>query len=267
MLHVFLSAAPAWSLLASFPPPPLKFTNWPIPQCYYWISKSREGAYITSPFVTLLPSFTLILSFIFLLFNNSLSALWPLIKMNSLCCRLLPPVSVISFSLALYWPSPPSPHLTYPSSLHFPWCPLYLPYHPSVHPLCPSLPSCLLSFPLPSLFSFNFSPSDTTVHHVPGSGHRPPLIRFYSSGLWKAEITLSSPPLAAATYCAIHHTWRMINTQALPLCPFLIPCSFLSSHFPLPPPPPPSPLHYISFFCLALYSPDLCEKTELVSPF
>ncbi len=25
-----------------------------------------------------------------------------------------------------------------------------------------------------SLFSFNFSPPDTTVHHVPGSGHQPP---------------------------------------------------------------------------------------------
>lgn len=65
------------------------------------------------------PPFSLILSFIFLFFNNSLSALSPLIKMNSLCCRLLP--SCLSLSrllslctlLTLFLKSPPSPSLTF----------------------------------------------------------------------------------------------------------------------------------------------------------
>ena len=126
------------------------------------------------------PSLSLTLSFIFLIFNNSLSALWPLIKMNSACCRLLPSrlslclclwlavVSLLCTVLTLFlkiFPSPPR--------LHLPWCPP----HPSVHRLPPGLPSARSSW-LPlrslSLFAFNFSPPDTTVHHVPGSGHWPP---------------------------------------------------------------------------------------------
>lgn len=74
-----------------------------------------------------LPWFTLILSFIFLLFNNSLSALWPLIKMNSLCCRLLP--SSPSFSLSQLSPFPlhfidPLPKISPPS--HLTYIPLYI---------------------------------------------------------------------------------------------------------------------------------------------
>lgn len=144
-------------------PPPS--TSWPIAQCYYWISESREEAYITSPFVTPHPPwFTLILSFIFFLFNNSLSALWPLIKMNSLCCRLLPSSLSLSFLKSLL---PPRPPLTYLPPYIF----LDVPYLP---PPSPSSPSCPPSTPLTSLFSFNFSPSDTAVHHEPGSGRQPP---------------------------------------------------------------------------------------------
>lgn len=267
MLHVFLSGALAWSLLASFPPPPpLKFTNWPIPQCYYWISKSREGAYITSPFVTLLPSFTLILSFIFLLFNNSLSALWPLIKMNSLCCRLLPPVAVISFSFALYWPSPPSPHLTYSASLHLPWCPLYFPTIPQFILFVPVYP--LVFSPFPSPF---FSPS-ISLH------------------LTQQSIMCRALDTGLLSYAFIHQDFEKQKSLSpllcwpLPLIALSITPGGWSIHKPFPSAPSSSPApfsHHISpfllllllytiflsFFCLALCSPDLCEKTELVSPF
>lgn len=87
----------------------LQSTRWPIPQCYYWIFRKLGGSI---HHISLCHPSPLLHSFFhssFFLFNNSLSALWPLIKMNSLCCHLL----LSSFSLsqlssfrsALYWPS------------------------------------------------------------------------------------------------------------------------------------------------------------------
>lgn len=38
--------------------------------------------------------------------------------------------------------------------------------------------------------------------------------------LKSTDHSLSSPPLAAATYCTIHHTWRMINTSPPPFSCF-----------------------------------------------
>lgn len=138
-------------------------TSWPIPQCYYWISGSQEGAYITSPFINPPPPSPPSHSFFhssFSFFNNSLSSLWPLIKMNSLCCRLLPssPSQSSPFSFAFYWPS--SLNLTpshLPSSLH-----LHPPPLPSIPQFTLFLPVCenLLSSLRPPLLSvlLHFSP-------------------------------------------------------------------------------------------------------------
>lgn len=129
-INVSLFAAPVWSLLAasykcSLPPflplPPLSPPAGPFLSVIIGFQKAGRGHISHLP-SSPLPSFTLILSFIFLLFNNSLSALWPLIKMNSLCCRLLPSspslylcLSVVSFPFALIDPLPKisPPHLTY----------------------------------------------------------------------------------------------------------------------------------------------------------
>lgn len=93
---VSLSAAPAWSSFAasykcSFLPsllPPPSPPAGPFLSVIIGFQKAGRGHISHLP-SSPLRSFTLILSFIFFLFNNSLSALWPLIKMNSLCCRLL----------------------------------------------------------------------------------------------------------------------------------------------------------------------------------
>lgn len=135
---------------------------------------------------------------------------------------LLSPLALISISVSqsssfsLRFIDPPVLKSHPPISRVFP---LTFSFFSPTLPFClPSVKSsCLPSIPLTSLFSFNFSLPDTAVHHVLGSGRRASLWRPHSSGLWKAEITHSSPPLAAATYCAIHHTWRMINTSPSPL--------------------------------------------------
>lgn len=122
------------------------------------------------------------------------------------------------FPLHLIDPLPPPPPHTH-AHLHFLDVLSVSPLIPLAHPLPPCLPSakssCLPSIPLTSLLQFL-----SAWHNSPscaGLWTLASLTRSHSSGLWKAEITLFSPPLAAATYCAIHHTWRMINTSPSPL--------------------------------------------------
>lgn len=124
---VSFSAAPAWSSLAasykcSLPPsyPHLSPPAGPFLSVIIGFQKAGRGHISHLPSSPLC-SFTLILSFIFFLFNNSLSALWPLIKMNSLCCRLLHSSLSMShscpLSLSALLPPPPfkisSPYLAY----------------------------------------------------------------------------------------------------------------------------------------------------------
>lgn len=207
------------------------------------------------------PSLSLTLSFIFLIFNNSLSALWSLIKMNSVCCRLLPSrlslclclwlsvVSLLCTVLTLFlkiFPSPPH--------LQLPWCPP----HPSVHRLPPGLPSAQSScLPLCSLL---FSPSISlrlTQQSI--------MCRALDTGLPQTHSfirTLRSRNhsfLSSAGLChLLHHPSHLADDQyeLVPSAPPSPPCSFPSPHLLL------LLLLYTAFLKrLALCSTILCEKT------
>ena len=270
------------SLLPLLPPPlppPLSPPAGPFLSVIIGFQKAGRGHTSHLP-SSPLPSFTLILSFIFPLFNNSLSALWPLIKMNSLCCRLLPSSLSLSLSLSLspsLSPSSPFPfHFTdplpknltlllpsrSPSSLHSPWYPLS-PAPPPSSSSSSSSSSCLPSFsPLTSPFFFNFSPPDTTVHHVPGSGHRPPSDAHIHQDFEKQK---SLSPLLR---------WPL-PLIALSITPggWSIPTPFpSSSSLPpsLPSPAPSSPPSSVTLHCISFTSGSLqqvlCGETEPVSP-
>lgn len=135
--------------------------------------------------------------------------------MNSLRCRLLP--SFLSLCLCLFHQSPLS-------WLRFPRTPLTPILQAQPHTssssrvflnvLCHHLSSS-------SCFSVHFSSTDTAVHHGAASldttshpaAPTPSNTIIHQDFEKQTSLSLSSPLPADATYCAIHHTWRMVDTS------------------------------------------------------